>query len=312
MRVLLLGGTDFTLAVAGRLAALGLGPAGVVHLGETVRISYAPQGFANTRHADLAGWCRDRGVPDAVFSDSAAIATFAAKTGAELLLAAGWYHMVPAELRARFARGALGLHASLLPSLRGGAPLPWAILTGMSETGMSLFALGDGIDDGPIYGQRRVAIAPRSTVGELVAAVEQAALDLISECLPAVAAGTLEPRQQSGSPSYGLQRNAEDGRIDWRGPADAIDRLVRAVGRPYPGAFGDLQGERIMIWKSEPRALPKVHGAPGQIARIPDDADPVAVTGSGLLAIREATTANGDDALPRLRRAANQRFTLHA
>ncbi len=61
MRVLLLGGTDFTLAIAQRLAKLGLGPAGVVHVGETVRISYAPQGLSNVRHADIAGWCAGGG-----------------------------------------------------------------------------------------------------------------------------------------------------------------------------------------------------------------------------------------------------------
>lgn len=310
MRVLLLGGTDLTLAIAQRLAELGLGPTGVVHIDETVRISYKPQGFRNVRHADLAGWCTGGGVPAIAFSDNAAIAEFAGRIGADLLLVAGWYHMVPAELRSRFALGVLGLHASLLPTLRGGAPLPWAILAGMSETGISLFALGDGVDDGPIYGQHRVAIGPRSTVGELVAAVEGAALELVGECLPALAAGTLKPKPQIGTPSYGLQRNPEDGRIDWHQSAEAIDRLVRAVGRPYPGAFGEFQGDRIVIWRSEPRRAPKVLGAPGQIARLPDDADPVAVTGHGLLAIREATTAAGDDVMPKLRRAANQRFSV--
>ena len=312
MRVLLLGGTDFTLAIVERLSALGLGPAGAVHLEETVRISYKPQGFANVRHADVAGWCRARNVPTLGFTDNAAIATFGGKIGAELLLVAGWYHMVPAELRERFPRGALGLHASLLPALRGGAPLAWAILGGLSESGISLFGLGDGVDDGPIYGQRRVAIGPRATVGELVTSVEAAAVDMIAECLPALAAGTLKPRPQAGTPSYGLQRTPEDGRIDWRQPADAIDRLVRAVGRPYPGAFGEFQGERVVIWKAEPRTEPKVFGAAGQIARLPGENDPAVVTGAGILFIREAATGSGDDALPLLRRAANQRFTLHA
>jgi methionyl-tRNA formyltransferase len=308
MRVLLLGGTDFTLAIAERLSALGLGPAGVVHLPETVRISYRPQGLTNVRHADLAGWCGARNVPALGFTDNAAIAEFGKRIGADLLLVAGWYHMVPAELRTRFPRGALGLHASLLPELRGGAPLNWAILNGLSETGISLFALGDGVDDGPLYGQRRVAIAPRATIGELVASVEAAALELVAECLPAIAAATLQPRPQTGTPSYGLQRSPEDGRINWRQSADAIDRLVRAVGRPYPGAFAELQGERIVIWRTEPKSEPKVLGAPGQIARLAGESDPAVITGTGFLFIRDATQADGQDALPTLQRAANQRF----
>ncbi len=310
MRVLLLGGTDLSLALAQRLKGLGLGPAGAVHLGKTVRISYRPQGFANVRHADLAAWCAATGTPHAEFDDNAAIAGFAKAIGADLLLVAGWYHMVPGELRARFVHGALGLHASLLPALRGGAPLPWAILSGLTETGMSLFALGDGVDDGPIYGQRRLPIGPRTTVGELAAAAEAAALDLVAECLPAIAAGTLEPRPQSGTPSYGLQRGPEDGRIDWRRPAVEIDRLVRAVSRPYPGAFAELDGKRVVIWRAEPREQPAVFGAPGQICRLPGESDPLIVTGRGLIVVREATTDTGNDAMPELRRAANRRLAL--
>jgi methionyl-tRNA formyltransferase len=310
MRILLLGGTDLTLAVARRLTEIGAKPAGVVHLGETVRISYRPQGLSNVRHADLAGWGVQTATPAISFTDNAAVARFTEEVGADLLIVAGWYHMVPSELRSRFKRGALGFHASLLPALRGGAPLPWAILSGASETGMTLFELGDGIDDGPIYGQRHIAVGPRTTVGDLVAAAEAAALDLVGECLPGIAAGTLAPRAQSGTPSYGLQRAPDDGRLEWRRSAVDLDRLVRAVGKPYPGAFAELGGERITIWRADFRDTPAVWGAPGQICRIPEEPDPAVVTADGLLVIREAIDASGDDAMTRLRRAANQRFAL--
>jgi methionyl-tRNA formyltransferase len=310
MRILLLGGTDLTLAMAERLSAIGAKPAGVVHLGETVRISYRPQGLSNVRHADLAGWCARNATPAIGFTDNAAVARFAGDIAADLLLVAGWYHMVPADLRARFVRGAVGFHASLLPALRGGAPLPWAILSGATETGMTMFALGDGTDDGPIYGQRRIAIGPRTAVGELVAAAEAAALSLVGECLPGIASGALAPRAQSGTPSYGLQRAPEDGRLEWRRSAIDLDRLVRAVGKPYPGAFADLGSDRITIWRADFRDVPTVWGMPGQICRIPEEPDPVVVTADGLLVIREAVDAAGEDAIPRLRRAANQRFAL--
>jgi methionyl-tRNA formyltransferase len=147
-------------------------------------------------------------------------------------------------------------------------------------------------------------------VGELVAAAEEAALDLLAECLPAIAAGTLKARPQSGTPSYGLQRVPDDGKIDWHRPAADVDRLVRAVGRPYPGAFTEFEGERIFIWQAEPREHPVVFGAPGQICRLPNEPDPVVVTGRGIVVVREATDGAGEDALPKLRRAANRRFAL--
>src|ERR1051325_4726817 len=151
MRVLLLGGTDLTLAIARRLVGSTTPLAGVVHLGTTVPISYSRTGLANVRHADLARWCRERGVPEQAFTDNHALGEFADQSGAEFLLAAGWYHIITAELRRKFPLGAAGLHASLLPQLRGGAPLVWAILSGAEQTGVTLFAPCEGIDEGAIY-----------------------------------------------------------------------------------------------------------------------------------------------------------------
>lgn len=308
MRVLLLGGTDLTLAVAEALHAAGLTPTGLVDLDRTFPISYRPQGVANARFADLAGWCEARGVPRRRYQAASDIVGLGAETGADFLLAAGWYHMVPASARARFPRGAAGLHGSLLPKLRGGAPLNWAILLGLAETGVSLFALSDGVDDGPLYGQRRIALSARTTIGELVEQSRDAAAALVAECLPAIAAGRLQPKPQQGEPSYGLQRSPEDGAVDWRRPAAEIDRLVRAVGRPYPGAFGFIGERRMNVWRASIYQGAAVHGAPGQVFRAPGESDPGIVTGSGALLVHEARSLEDEDLLPELRKFTNQRL----
>src|SRR5262249_39635288 len=142
--------------------------AGLVDLDRSFSISYRPQGVSNARFVDLAGWCEARDVPRLRYHAAPGVAEFGAEIGADFLLAAAWYHMVPANVRARFPRGAAGIHGSLLPKLRGGAPLNWAILLGLEETGVSLFALSDGVDDGPLYGQRRIALSGATTIGELV------------------------------------------------------------------------------------------------------------------------------------------------
>src|SRR5207237_408862 len=172
--------------------------------------------------------------------------------GADFGLAAGWYHFIPAAVRRRLDRGCAGLHASLLPKLRGGAPLSWAILTDQERTGVTLFELADDVDDGPIYGQRGFPIGPRARVAELVASAERASLELVSDCLPAIADGRLTATPQVGEPSYGLQRSPEDGWIDWRWPALEVDRLVRAVGRPYSGALTSLDGAVLHVWDVKP------------------------------------------------------------
>jgi len=307
MKVFLLGGTDLSLAIASALIERGIALSGVVHLGKSFAISYNKSGVQNHRYADMASWCEANSVPHLQFDGTADIEAFARKTGGDFLLAAGWYHLVPAKLRDLFKKGAAGLHASLLPKLRGGAPLPWAILSGADKTGVSMFALNDEIDAGELYGQKEIVIGDRTTSTELVREVELASVALATECIAAIANGTMKMRPQSGSPSFCLQRVPDDGRVDWRQPASRIDRLVRAVAKPYPGAFSEFEGRRLTIWKAELFSGVPVHGMPGQIARLPDESDPIVVAGEGCIVVRSAEI-DGQDAMPLLRKSSNKRF----
>ncbi len=307
MKLALVGATDLTLAAAQACARAGVPVACVATAEPEFAIGYAPGGIKNFRHADVAGWAAAAGLPVGVGADR--LEAFLAAQAPDFALVVGWYHLVPARVRRRLPRGCAGLHASLLPQLRGGAPLNWAILSGLARTGITLFELGDGVDDGPIYGQRGFDIAPGADVGDLVKLAEAAAVELIESCLPAIARGTLLPTAQAGTPSYALQRRPEDGAIDWTRSAQDIERLVRATTRPYPGAYSTFDGQRVSIWRGvHLRQAPNVLGAPGQIARLPEIATPCVVTGDGVFGIHEATDASGADAVPALARAANRRF----
>jgi methionyl-tRNA formyltransferase len=308
VRTLLLGGTDLTQAVAERMLAAGIELAGVVYVPKVFDISYEPGRLHNSRFADLAAWCASAGAPALIYEGPESVTAHAEHCRADFALAAGWYHMIPRSVRARFSRGCAGLHASLLPKFRGGAPLVWAILAGESQAGMSLFELGDGVDDGGLYAQKPFPIGTRTKVGELVAAAEAAAVELVEECLPLIASESLAPRPQQGEPSYGLQRAPRDGRIDWSRPAEDIDRLVRAVGRPYPGAFTSFNNRQVCVWESEPFDGVSIYGTPGQIAMISGKSDPCVVTGSGALLVREATDSKGVSMMSVLRRSGNQRL----
>lgn len=308
MKVFLLGGTDLSLAIARQLVKDGFALTGVVHLGQSIPISYSKHGIQNYRYGEIAQWCNHNGIANRQFENNEQVMTFASEVGGDFLLVAGWYHMVPATLRGLFKKGAAGLHASLLPKLRGGAPLPWAVLSGANETGVSMFALTDETDAGELYGQQTIAINSRTPVTELVASVEKASISLVSECLGAVANETMKMQPQSGMPTFCLQRTPDDGRIDWRLPAQDIDRLVRAVTMPYPGAFGDFDGRRVIIWESD-IGTQLIFGQPGQIARLPREADPAVVTGRGHILVR-AAEVDGEDAIPLLRKSSNKRFAL--
>jgi methionyl-tRNA formyltransferase len=312
-RLLILGGTDLTVRVARAAHAAGVRLAGIVGVGESFAISYSREPVRNARAADVAACAAEVGAPYLPFASYDEVAAWMEPARPAACLAVGWYHMVPARFRALFDRGCLGLHASLLPDLRGGAPLNWAILTGRAETGVTLFEMGDGVDDGPIYGQERFPVGPRAAIADLVEASALACERLVRQSLPALLAGSLQPRPQSGAPCWALQRTPEDGAIDWMQGAPTIDRLIRATGRPYPGAFTRLDDQLIRIWRADvaPAAL-TVFGQPGQIARLPHLAGPCVVTGDGCLVVEQATFEDGADALPHLIRSGNRRLAAKA
>jgi methionyl-tRNA formyltransferase len=257
----------------------------------------------------MGQWSRSRGIPSHEYTNTDALADFVESTPADLAVVAGWYHMIPRRIRELFRLGAVGLHASLLPKFRGGAPLNWAILSGSDETGISLFQLTDGVDEGLIFGQRSVEISEATTVTELISRTTNLGVELLRTCLPEIAHGRLRGEQQTGQPSFSLHREREDGRINWHDDADAVHRLIRATTHPYPGAFTTLDGEEIIIWSAEViRDGPVVHSVPGGIARIPGIDGVVITTGRGLIHPLEASTTQGEDRLELLGRSGYRRL----
>ena len=309
MRVLILGSTDLTLAVAEQVLTIGQEVVGLMSVPPIFSISYQPRGMQNVRAVDIVSWCESNAVSHDVYENPDSIASFKEFVRADFALAAGWYHMIPRRIRNLFPRGCAGLHASLLPELRGNAPLNWALLSRKKETGISLFEFSDGVDTGPLFGQRSFPITPDTYIDDLVKAAEKAAKELIAECLPKIESGTLRPDPQRGKPSYCLARLPEDGLIDWTKPAESIALLVRAVSRPYPGAFSYLDSQMIVIWRA--KAIlngPQVYGLSGQITHIPDFDHTLVVTGEGVIAIEEATLETGKSCLDLLRKANHRRF----
>ena len=310
-KVLLLGSTDLTVAVAAAIRELGIEIAAIVSVGEEFSISYSKERVKNYRAGRLHEWAEANGVRVLPFGGyREELATLGGAT-ADICVVAGWYHMVPARFRSLFPRGCVGFHASLLPQLRGGAPLNWAILLGLTETGVSLFELGDGVDDGVVYAQEAFSIAPDAVIGDLVDASRLATERLVRGALPGILGGSLQGYPQQGDVTYALQRSPSDGWIDWRASADDIHRLVRAVGRPYPGAICRLDDVEARIWRAALRpGAPMVYGAPGQIVTLPQIGAPSVVTGDGLLVVEEATDASGADFIPVLLKSSQKRFQL--
>lgn len=176
----------------------------------------------------------------------------------DLLLSLYYRNMIPERIFAQARLGAYNMHGSYLPRYRGRAPLNWAIIHGEDHTGVSLHVMEKSADTGDIVDQEKVPIGPRESAGDLTGRVREAAVRVLDRQLDALLAGAA-PRtpQNHALATYFGKRTPEDGRIDWAGPSKNIFNLVRAVTRPFPGAFTrTMWGERLTVWWGECVAVP--------------------------------------------------------
>jgi methionyl-tRNA formyltransferase len=154
-------------------------------------------------------------------------------------------------------RGALNMHGSLLPKYRGRAPVNWAILSGEHETGATLHYMTERADAGDIVDCQAVPILADDEAREVFAKVTVAAETILARSLPELLAGTAARRPQRIEPGqYFRRRTPADGCIDWQRSALEIHNLVRAVAPPFPGAFGEVDGERWEIHRTRVSSQP--------------------------------------------------------
>ena len=210
----------------------------------------------------LDGFCERHGIPLAKIGNINDADAVDAIRAADLdwLFIIGWSQIARAQALAAPRRGVLGMHPTLLPEGRGRAAIPWAILKGLPETGVTLFQLDEGVDTGPILAQERIPISPDETAASLYDRVNEAHRTLIRHIWADLASGVLRGvPQDPEAGSYWPGRTPEDGRLLPEMKLAEAERLVRAVTHPYPGAFMDVEGRRLRIWSGSldgPEGIP--------------------------------------------------------
>lgn len=203
--------------------------------------------------ASVRQLCLDQDIPVITPADpnTPQVEALVAAQNADFLFSFYYRHMLRAPLLESVRRGAYNLHGSLLPRYRGRVPVNWAVIHGERETGATLHQMNVKPDNGAIVDQFAVPILPDDTAHEVFVKVTVAAELCLYRSLPQLVAGTAVHRQQDlAQGAYFGGRCAEDGRIDWRQNARRIHNLVRAVSRPYPGAFSDLSVGRLLLWRT--------------------------------------------------------------
>jgi methionyl-tRNA formyltransferase len=184
--------------------------------------------------------------------------------GGECAVVAAYGQIFPQILLDHYSRGVLNVHASLLPRLRGAAPMQRAILTGERLTGISIMLLDAGMDTGPVLGRREVPLGESETFGSLHDRMAQEGAEFLLEILAAWKSGRLFPLPQDDSAAtYAPPIKKEELRIDWNQSAERIVNTIRAFD-PMPGAFAYLDGRRIKCFQAALHPLKK-QGQAGEV-----------------------------------------------
>jgi methionyl-tRNA formyltransferase len=181
--------------------------------------------------------------------------------------------------------GSLNIHASLLPELRGAAPVHWAIIRGHDVTGVSIMRMEAGLDSGPVLLRVEEPIAPEETAGDLAARLSEIGAEAIIEALALLEEGTgTESPQDHARATYAPKIDRETARVDWTRPAAELANLLRGLD-DVPGAWSPLEGRGpVKLFR------PVAHagtGAPGEVLEADPQAGIVVATGDGALRIGE-------------------------
>jgi methionyl-tRNA formyltransferase len=207
----------------------------------------------------------------------------------DVIVVAAFGQLLPAVVLDLPPYGCLNIHGSLLPEYRGAAPIPAAILDGRSVTGVTLMQMDEGLDTGPMLAQAKCAIGASDTTASLTAHLAELGAELLAETLPGWLAGEVAAQPQDDDLATFCQPlRKEDGLLDWRRPAESLDRQIRACD-PWPGAYTTWQGTRLKILQAVPRPDWPVEGELGQVLALEEGFG--AITGQGLLEIREVQLA---------------------
>jgi len=170
--------------------------------------------------------------------------------GPEVMVIVGYGQIVPQNVIDIAPRGIINVHASLLPELRGAAPVQWALARGYAQTGVTTMQIDAGLDTGDILEQSSTDIGLDETAPDVAQRLSSLGAELLVHTLARVADGRVTPCQQDESrATWAPILKKEDGRIDWTQPAIRIHNVIRGF-QPWPGAHTAFRGLSLHLWRS--------------------------------------------------------------
>ena len=218
----------------------------------------------------------------------------------DLLFVVGLSQLVKPDLLAVPKLACVGFHPTLLPRGRGRAPVAWLVLDG-TPGAANFFVMDAGTDSGPILVQEPFDVSPTDDAEQVTATLEQAIVRALDRWLPKLLAGEWNPQPQDETQAtYHGKRAPEDGWIDWTKSAIEIHALIRAAGRPHPGAYSYLKDRKLLVWRAEIDTVTPFRGVIGRILLTDPLRGSLVQTGDGLIWLSEVAWGDGDLTKPKL------------
>jgi methionyl-tRNA formyltransferase len=213
----------------------------------------------------------------------------------DLILIVGYRKLIPQQILDIPKKGVIGLHASLLPHLRGQAPLNWSIIIGDTKAGVTMFKMDKGIDTGDIIGQKETLISSKDTIVDLKQRIQKLSVELVVEFVPKILNDDVRMKKQPKEGTYGCARIPEDAKIDWSHNSANIYNLIRGSESTY-AAFTYHNSKKLYVKKAEiVNNGKKYFGVTGQVAMTNKDGSVIVVTGDGVIKITKVNFENEDE-----------------
>jgi len=245
MKILFIGTVEFSYRALKKLISLNA---------KIVGVCTKEKSNFNSDFVDLTLLCKKNCIPYKYVEDINSVKSinWIKSLKPDIIFCFGWSNLIKKELLNLPKMGIIGYHPTKLPQNRGRHPLIWTVVLGLKKSASTFFFMQEGADDGDILSQKDFDILYEDTAQTLYDKVSHIALEQIEEFLPQLQSNSFKRiKQNQALANTWRKREKFDGKIDFRMTSNAIYNLVRALSKPYVGAYIEYKKEEISIWKAK-------------------------------------------------------------
>lgn len=218
---------------------------------EIISVMTKKDNSSNSDYAPIDKYCVHNKIDYCYYQDQQQLIDWGKIHQPDIVFCFGWSHLLPEEFLSIPKLYTIGFHPTLLPKNRGRHPLIWTIILGLESSGISFFEIDSDVDSGNILKQGNFEVSPLENATTLYEKILKVSGPLLLELIYEIENDLVESISQKEKGNVWRKRVEEDGKIDFRMTSLMIDRLVRALSVPYPGAHFSYRDKKYKVWRAE-------------------------------------------------------------